>query len=136
MITCCQIRHSPFSGRSSGSAEGVCNGGTQEPGRKQCSITASPASLLICTASQQQRNASPKSLSIQKCCRHCLCLVAHLQGCHCKRTLICSSASNDLVRVVCCPPAAADKTARQYLAAFTGPCLLTVDLPMVVLVCR
>jgi hypothetical protein len=38
---------------TSGIADGVCSGGTQDPGRKQCSMTASPAKRLTCKHPQR-----------------------------------------------------------------------------------
>lgn len=40
--------HTPASAMS-GMADGVVSGGTHEPGRRQCSITAMPANRLICS---------------------------------------------------------------------------------------
>lgn len=51
---------------TSGMAEGVCSGGTHEPGRKQCSMTASPANRLTCT--HPCANKSARSLAVDVNC--------------------------------------------------------------------
>lgn len=124
-------------------AEGVCSGGTHEPGRKQCSMTASPANRLTCT--HPRANKSARSLAVDVNCQqqavHAEVATMHTssRSCTprtCRRCKQVPLTSHNAMPFVCCTSYAHPGgcwLARQLQAHVAGE-VIAVELQQVVLV--